>query len=302
MEKNTILEALGKLLPQENVSEVATAVEAMVKEVKDSVESEFNEKLEAAYADLASELKEAEAVAEKGYQEAHSIILDLRNRLDVQKAEFEATLEEEYGEAYKLLEAEKEKNTTLEADLHTHYEEELKKMHGFFVDKIDEFFKANGEEISEHIYRNIINDPTTVESRVALEKITDIVASHVADDELSVVNSKKLEEAVRSTEELKGQVKVLEARNIRLSAENTKLNESVRHAQTVIKEHTQTATKTEKKERVEAAKNVEGRGKVAQDVEVIKETVDVPANKSETTLVEGLDADALAEFKVLAGL
>ena len=73
-------------------------------------------------------------------------------------------------------------------------------------------------------------------------------------------------------------MRILEARNIRISTENTKLNEAVRQAQDLITESRKVVSKerksaviTEQKERVEKAKNVTGRGNNSSDVAVIAE-------------------------------
>ena len=68
----------------------------------------------------------------------------------------------------------------------------------------------------------------------------------------------------------------MEARNIRLSTENTKLNENVRYAKNLITEQKQATSSqkrseviTEQKARFEKAKNVTGRGQKVVDQEVV---------------------------------
>jgi hypothetical protein len=68
----------------------------------------------------------------------------------------------------------------------------------------------------------------------------------------------------------------MEARNIRLSTENTKLNENVRYAKNLITEQTRAVESRKKSEviteqnaRVEKAQNVTGRGNKVVDQEVI---------------------------------
>ena len=83
-----ITEALKKLLPESEINEVAVAVKEMLEQAKANLEAEFNQKLEEAYAELTSELANAEKTAEQGYEEAYAIIGDLRNRLEVQGEEY----------------------------------------------------------------------------------------------------------------------------------------------------------------------------------------------------------------------
>lgn len=275
MEK--ILEALKKLLPESEVNEVSSAVQEMLDQAKTDLEAEFNQKLEEAYAELSSEITEAEKVAEQGYEEAYSIIADLRNRLEIQGEEYKSALEEGYEEAYQMLKQEQEKNQKLEVEMYEEYDKKLSEMKEYIVDKVDQFLQLKGQEIYEQAKRDIVNDPRMVEHKVALDKIVDITANYLSDEDFAAVSSSKLEEATKAIEEMKAQLRIMEARNIRLSTENTKLNEAVRQAQEVINESKVVVEKTKKqavvneqKERTEKATNVTGRGKT-EDGEVISE-------------------------------
>ncbi len=122
----------------------------------------------------------------------------------------------------------------------------------------------------------------------------------MSDEEHALATSSKLEEAHKQTEELKGQIKMMEARNIRLSHENTKLNEQIRHSADLITE----SRKTTKKERAQKVKSVSGRGKTVtqEEVAVIREhegdAVTDANNDNTKVLVEGLDFETL---NLLAG-
>lgn len=302
MEK-TILEALSKLLPEETVKEVASAVEEMLSEAKKSLEAEYNQKLEEAYAELSKELKDAEQTAETGYQEAYNIIQDLRNRLEVQKTEFESTMEENYEEAYQMIVAEREKNKELETELYKVFEGKVHEIQESMIDKVDQFLQYKGHELYEQARRDILNDPNMLEHKVALDKIVDTVANYISDEDYSAATSKKLEEAHKNIEDLKAQVRLVEARNIRISTENQKLNEAVKHGQEVIKEQKAVSVNENRNERLEKAKNAEGRGKKVTDKELIAEFNNPQAQSEENadaTLVEGIDA--LDEIKILAGV
>ena len=64
-----ITEALTKLLPEDQVNDVAQAVQAMLSEAKEELDKEFNTKLEEAFEQAQGEIKSAEEVAEQGYAE-----------------------------------------------------------------------------------------------------------------------------------------------------------------------------------------------------------------------------------------
>lgn len=298
MEK--IVEALTKLLPEDAVAEVTEAVKTELESAKQALETEFNTKLEDAYAELSEELKGSEETAIKGYKEAYAIIQDLRARLETQQKEFEASMEEGYEEAYQMLQSEKSKNENLEVEMYETFDKKLQEMKEYMVDKVDAFLQYKGTEIYETARKELENDPRTSEHKVALDKIVECVANYIGEEGTAATDSTKIEELARKVEDTKAQIKILEARNIRLSAENTKLTEAVRETQKVITE----SAKVEKKERVEKAKNVQGRGRAVSEAEVVAEwTGDKPAKKenADNTLVESIDPDLLRQMQVLAG-
>jgi len=287
-----ITEALSKLIPESEIQEVSAAVNEMLEQAKADLEAEFNQKLEEAYAELTSELTQAEKTAEQGYEEAYAIIGDLRNRLEVQGEEYKAALEEGYEEAYQMLKAEQAKNQQLEVDMYEEYDRKLAEMKEYIVDKVDQFLQFKGSEIYEQAKRDVINDPRMAEHKVTLDKIVDLTSSYLSDEGINAVSSSKLEEASKAVEELKGQLRIMEARNIRLSTENTKLNESVRQAQDLISESKKVATKnkkanvvTEQNERVAKAENVTGRGKTTLDEAVIAEHAASPNSDFDQMLI-----------------
>ncbi len=279
---NKIFNSLKNLLPADQVNEVAQAVNEMLEESKKEMEAEFNKNLEEAYAQLTNELSQAEKTAYKGYNEAYAIISDLQERLGSQKAEFETALEEGYEEAYQMLIAERNNKNSVESDLYEEYDSKLKEMKEYIVDKVDEFLQVKGVEIYEQAKRDLMADPRMVEHKVALDKIVNIASDYIAGDEQFFSTSGKLEEARKSVEDLKGQLRIMEARNIRLSTENTKLNESVRRASEVISESRVNNTKrivNEQKERGVKAKSVSGRGQlITENVQVISESTSVNAD------------------------
>jgi hypothetical protein len=291
-----IVEALKSLLPEEQLKEVAAAVDEMMQEATAEItkqkEAEFNKQLEEAYNELAADLKTAEKTAEQGYEEAFAIITDLRNRLEIQKEEFDKNLEAGYQEAYEMLLAEKAKNGTLEVDLYEEYEKKYLELKEQFVEMLDKFLQTKGSEIAEAVRRDLINDPCTLEHKVALDKIAEIAANYLSGEEVALATSSKLDDAQRQLEEMKGQMKVMEARNIRLARENEKINESVKHSRDVVVE----SRKVEKKERIEKAKNVSGRGTIVteQETKVISENnqqAPVANNKDTKSLLESLGLD-----------
>ena len=297
-----IVEALSKLLPQDKVKDVAAAVSEYLSEAKTELEGQFDSKLQEAYAELSTELKDSESTAEEGYQQAYGIIQDLRQRLETQRAEFETALEEGYEEAYQMLQSEKGKNSNIESDMYEEYDKKLAEMKDYMIDKVDQFLQFKGQEIYEQARRDIVNDPRMVEHKVALDHIVKICGSYLTDEDYALATSSRLEESSKAVEELRGKVRLLEAKNIRVSTENTKLQEQVRESHQVLTE----AKQTERKERAKKSEKVQGSGSKVTDrlVAEYSESVIKSEGKKEPdmTLVEGIDPEALRQMQVLSGV
>ena len=295
--EHKIVESLKRLLPEDQVNEVASAVSEMLSEATEKLEQEYNKNLEEAYSQLSTELAQAEKTAYQGYQEAYEIINDLSSRLEVQKAEFEKTLEEGYEEAYQMLLSERNSKGKVEVDLYEEYDGKLAEMKSYIVDKVDQFLQLKGGEIYEQARHDLMNDPRVVEHKVALDKIININSNYLSDEEKTFATTSKLDEATKKVEELKGQIRMLEARNIRLSTDNTRLNESVRKTSAVITEarkalpvdNKKARVITEQKERATKVKSASGRGHIdTENVKVIAEYNTGSGETNELLILSGV--------------
>lgn len=291
-----IIETLKKLaLPETELSEVTTAVQTMLEQAKSDLEKEFNTKLEEAYAELSNELAESEKKANAGYEEAYAIISDLRNRLELQGEEYKAAMSEGYEEAYQMLKTEQEKNAKLEVEMYEEYDKKLAQMREYIVDKVDQFLQFKGNEIYEQAKRDVLNDPRMAEHKVALDRIVNITSNYMSEDDFNTVNSAKIEEATKAVEDMRGQLRILEARNIRLSTDNSKLNESLRQAaeqitesKKTVTEHKKSETVNEQKARTEKVKEVTGRGHLSSDKKLIAEHTAEETSDDLTLILAGL--------------
>lgn len=292
-----VKEALTKLLPADQIGEVSDAITSMLEDAKQELEAEYNEKLNGAYAELHEKMKEAEAINEQANQEAYAVITDLRNRLDTQRKELTAEQESGFEEAYQMLQAEKAKNEQLEVAIYEQYDKKLAEMKGYLVDKVDQFLQFKGQELYEQARRDILNDPKMAEHKLTLDRVVDTVAEYISDEDYSLATNKKVEEAKKEAETLRSNMKILEARNIRLSTENSKLNEQVKQNAELLTE----AKKTELKERVQKAEQVTGRGVIAEGI--ILETKDEPKPTADPNkeVPKGFNEAMLHEMQVLAG-
>jgi hypothetical protein len=292
-----ITEALKKILPEDQVSEVAKAVEDMMAEQVTGLEAEFQAKLDEAYEQVAAEKQTDEQITEQGYQQAYEIVASLMNRLDEQREEFETALEEGFEEAYQELTKEKGKNDNIEVGLYEEFDKKLQEMKNFMVDKVDQFLNLQEAEIYEHAKRDILSDPTLAEQRVIVEKMAELLAHYVESDDLCAVSTSKLEEAIKTCEDIKGQMRIVEARNVKLSAQNNRLNEQVKEANELLTE----AAKTDKKVRAGKAKNASGRGQRVVADQVIAEHTTEPTQGDKKDLTEGTE-EPLNDLLVLSGI
>jgi len=300
-----IVETLSKLVPQDKVKDFTAAVGEYLSEARQEIEAEFNTKLQEAYADLSKELKESEKVAYEGYNQAGSIIQELRQRLETQRNEFETALEEGYEEAFQMLQAEKGKNGNIESELYEEYDKKLAEMKDYMVEKIDQFLQLKGQEIYEQARRDIVNDPRMVEHKVALDNIVKICGSYITDEDYALATSSRLEESNKCVQDLQGKVRLLEAKNIRVSTDNNKLNEQVRQMNHVLTESKKSLVTEERKEKIKKGEKVQGSGNKVTD-RIIAEFSE-PAKKSEAkeadmALVESIDPDFLRQMQVLSGI
>jgi hypothetical protein len=293
-----ITKALKSILPAEHVNEVAKAVEEMMAENVAALEAEFQTKLDEAYEQLAEERKTDEAIAESGYQQAYEMITSLMSRLDEQRAEFEAALEEGFEEAYNELQKEKGRNQNLEVEIYEEADSKLQEMKNLMVDKLDQFLALQESEIYESAKREVLNDPRVLEQRVAIEKVAELLSDYMDVDSVGTVSSSRIEEMSKQIEALRGQMRIIEAKNVRLATQNNKLSEQVREANDVITE----ATKVERTNRLNKKEIASGRGQRVVNEQIISEYAAPTNEKSdrEADLREG--HDPLTDLLVLSGL
>lgn len=299
MNNKNLENLLKKLLPAEHVSEVVAAIEGMVAEQASRLEAQYNENLKKAYDQVSEEMAEHEAEGYAGYEQALACVMDANLRIENMRNENENHVDKICQEAWEKLEAVEAEKNKLEVEIYNEFNNKLKNMNDFYVEKVDAFLQLQNAEIYEHARRDILNDPRTVEHKVALDKIVETVSSYVSEENVSSVSAHKVEEAFATVQKLREDMRVLEARNVRLSTANNKLNEEVRAAKTQISESTQ----VNRQERARTAKNVSGRGqRVLGNEQVIAEynNPQLPKHDDDQNLIES--NDVLNDLLVLSGL
>lgn len=294
-----ITEALKKLLPEEHINEVSTAIEEMMAESEAVLKAEYDKRLTEAYEELAEQVEEAEKTAYAGYQQAYEVIADLMNRLEVQREQLENEKEQGFEEAFQKLKEEQAKNNNIEVELYEEFNNKLAQMKDFMVEKLDVFLGEQESEMYDEAKRDILSDPRILEQRVAVEKMAEVLSDYMSGNDYNAVSSKKIEEAARQIEDLKGQLRVVESRNVKLSMTNNKLNEQVQEAASLVTE----AQKHERKNRAASRQNASGRGqRVASDQLIIESNNGQQATDKNQQLEEGADNNPFDELLILSGL
>lgn len=301
-----ILKALSGLIPDDAQKQVGEAISEFLESALAELEADSKKKLEEGYKEFQKQLAEATQTGEKGYAQAWNIIVDLRDRLEVQKEEFDRALEEGYEEAYQMLQEERAKNDSIEVDLYEEYDKRVKDIQNMLVDKIDTFLSLQGEKYYEMAKRDVMNDPTFAEHKCAFDKILEVASHYLSDEDYAFATSSKLETLQRQLDEQKGQMRILEAKNTRLATDNTRLNETVRHSQEVLNE---AVVRQERSARIERSKKSQGRGRSEQDREVIlgestagESVANKRVDERSNNFVDAIGEQVVNDWRLLGGI
>jgi hypothetical protein len=301
-----ILQALSGLIPGDAQKQVSEAVSQFLENALAELEEESDKKLEESYKEFKKQQQDAEVIAEQGYGQAWDIICDLRDRLELQKEEFDQALEEGYEEAYQMLQEERAKNDTLEVDLYEEYDKRLNDIKEFMIDKIDTFLSLQGEKYYEMAKRDVRNDPTVAESTTALDRILEVASEYLSDEDYTFATSSRLDAVQKQFDEQKAQLRILEAKNMRLATDNTKLNEALRESHDVINE---SVNRQERKARIEKAKNAQGRGKSDLDRQVVlgewnanEPVANKRVDERNEDFVDAIGQQVFSDWKYLSGI
>lgn len=190
-------------LPENKPAEWPTGPNPYVPKVED---------LQKQVLELTQELSKAKATAEDGYKQAWDIIAKLQSQLEAVKNEGDTALEEGFQEAYEILAQERKLREQLEVDLYNEFDRKVNDIKNYMVDKVDMFLKVKFEELV---------DLGEVEAAKRLKEWQEAFTA-----------AELVEQAVTDGEGMpEVDVKVLQARVMRLNMENNQLREEVRQLQ-----------------------------------------------------------------------
>lgn len=139
------------------------------------------------------------------------LIQALADKLETQRQEYELNLNEGYEEAYKMLMAERDRANRLETELYDEYEDKLHEIKNYMVDKIDVYLRLKIEELNDIGMPELAQKVQVWKDAVGAKQIvSDAIGG--SDEDVS----------------LKEQVKLLEAKCMRLNFEKHKAEERFR--------------------------------------------------------------------------
>ncbi len=313
-----IMESFKGMIPEDQTSAVEEAINGFVSDTEGKIKKEYEKTLEESYKEWDTQLKEAretsknklnesEKTAYTGYEEAKSMLEEKDNQMQTQKTEFEDFLQEQYEEARKMIEKEKGRNDKIEQELYEAYTQQVQDIKEDLVNKIDDFLGDKIEEISESVRKELRNSPEVLETKVAYDRIKDIVASNITSEDLSESANEKFEELETAFASLQSEVKALKAKNMRLATENQNyekqnLNESANTDAETKRSEIRKEAERRVVERI--AENAEGRGNVVNQADLIKENAADDKEALSRVLEERANefGYSAADLKKVAGL
>lgn len=312
-----IMESFEGLLPSDKIQVVEEAINNFVEQVDSKYKEEYEKTLEESFKEWDTQLKqakedsvkqltEAEQVAYQGYNEALEAIKEKETLLETQKVEFDSFLEEQYAQAAKMIEEERGKNEELEQTLYESYTQQIEDIKEDLVGKINDFLESKVEEITECVKKEMKNSPEVLESKVAFERIKEIVASSMTSSDFTPRVSNKMESLETNMVQLEGELKALKAKNLRLVTENQQMKKSQILAEsTFVDNASEESTSRDIRKEVERrvaeriAENVEGRGKIVSS-DIISESFSTKSDQTQSTV--DFEASEIDAMRKLAGI
>ncbi|MFW5871687.1 MAG: hypothetical protein ACOCUT_01135 [bacterium] len=325
MKKNiasTIMESFKGVIPADKASEVEKAINEFAIQLDERYKVEYEKTLEESYKEWDNQIKEvqkeakeklqeSESVAYQGYDEAKQMLLEKEAEIKRQKEEFENFLEEQYAVAKKMLDEEKARNDEIEQSLYESYNQQLTDIQDDLVNKIDEFLSGKIDVLAESVRKELKNSPEILESKVAFQKIKNIIAENMDAEEVSGKTNDRIEKLEETVASIQSENKSLKAKNMRLVTENSNfrkeienINESKKTNEQLIDESTRKDAERRVAERI--AENAEGRGSVVSKEDLIIEGAADDAQKGSSKNVnessKNLGFEDPSYMRKLAGL
>jgi len=260
--QESVLKAISGLLPEEVVTKVSDVIATTLDEATKEIEADYQAQLDEAWEELGKQKLKLKEDADQGYAQAFDLICEYKDRIALKDEEHKREINEGFQEAWEMIEEERQKNVDLEGELYKEYEEKLKDIEKFMIKKLDQFLPTQGKKYYEAARKDLLNDPVFAENKAAFEKMLEAAATVLTDDDFAVASGTKTETVLKENEELKKKIQRIEGNNTRLKMDNDKLNETVRRAKVNLLTEHKEEQKTERKNRLERGRKVEGRGEI----------------------------------------
>ena len=230
LKKQELIDLLKTRVPAEQAPKIEAAVSAMADAIHTELVAETGGSSDETISEEIKNLTEARDEAAERARNAEVELAELRKSADSQIEAAKAAVREEFqeeidklNESLEALETEKDK---IAAQIREDAEKELEAYKGQLVTKVSRFMEGKMNGVFDRLKETIANDPTALHESSAFRQIAELVAQHQYDETAGAVSDSKVSAITEEVVGLRAQVRHLEARNARLTAETKVLRES----------------------------------------------------------------------------
>lgn len=230
LKKQELIDLLTTRVPADQASKVEAAVTGMVDAIREEVSAEIGgEPSDESIREEIQNLTEARDEAAERARNAEAELSELLEGVDSQIEAAKNAVREEYQEEIdtlnERLEATETEKDQIAAQIREDAEKELESFKGELVKKVSRFMEGKLNGAYDRLQEAVANDPTALHESNAFRQIAELVGQHQYDETAGAVSDNKVEAINEEVVGLRAQVRHLEARNARLTAETKILRE-----------------------------------------------------------------------------
>jgi len=229
LKKQELINLLAPRVPADQVSKVEAAITGMVDQLREEVAAEIGGPSDVSIREEVQNLTDARDEAAERARNAEAELSELREAVDSQIKAAKNAVREEYQEEVdslnERLEAMETEKDQIAAQIREDAEKELEAFKGEITAKVSRFMEGKMNGVYDRLQETIANDPTALHESNVFRQIAELVGQHQYDETAGAVSDSKVEAINEEVIGLRAQVRHLEARNSRLTAENKVIRE-----------------------------------------------------------------------------
>lgn len=231
LKKQELIDLLSTRVPADQVSKVEAVITGMIDAIREEVAVEIGSdtSVESIREEIQNLTESRDEAAERA-RNAENELSELRDAVDSQIESAKNAVREEFQEEIKrlneILEKTEEDNDRIAIQIREDAEKELEAFKSEIVTKVSRFMDGKMNGVYDRLQETIANDPTALHESNVFRQIAELVGQHQYDETAGAVSDKKVEAINEEIVGLRAQVRHLEARNARITAENKIIRES----------------------------------------------------------------------------